>query len=87
MCYWLFILSLVHNTPTTTLQICLHGFQLGFSWLYLIVEVLLIRAKFLWASGYSTVINCNFTFCITDVFNSFNKIMAFLELVKNMFTY
>ena len=57
------------------LQVCLYGLEHGIGiysfrppWPCLIVEVLATWAKFLELFGYSTVINCTFIFCTTNVF-------------------
>ena len=50
------------------LQKCFEIRKISPTWAYLIIEVLITRAKFLQPSGYCTMINCTFTFCMTNVF-------------------
>ena len=60
--------ELAWYSPRDTHRICPYGFEHGFGvhWVFLIVAVLAIQAKFLNPSGYNTVINYTFNFQTTN---------------------
>ena len=84
------------NSPDT-LRILLAGFAfitwsmaskcivLGHPDLYLIIDIVANRAKFLQTSGYCTVVNYAFTFCKMNISDFLHGVIAHFELVKRKF--
>ena len=84
--------ELAWYSPIATHQIFCYGLEHGFgilgfrsTWPCLVVEVLVIRVKFLEPSGYCTVINCTFTFGPTNIFDYISGIMTQFKLMKHKF--
>ena len=77
-------------SPSVNCQICLYGLKHIFRihifkpiWLYLIAEVCSTQVKCLQTSGYWTVFNCSFTFCMTNVIGCFYSIMVQIHSVSS----
>ena len=85
----LWVTELTWYSQNATQWICLLEHGIGIhtfrpTWPCLIVKVLATWVKFLQLSDYYTMINCTFTFCITNVFGCFCGVMVQFKLIKQM---
>ena len=85
-------IELTWYSLSATHWICLYGLEQGFrinsfrsTWPCLIIEILLVPAKFLKPFGFCTVINCIFPFCKTNVFSCFCSVMTQFKLMMHKF--